>query len=66
MARYTVFTRYVGGREGNVGYDELKDAKADFEDGSNDCTKVFVELFETTDEDVKKLGRREVIAMRND
>lgn len=58
MARYTVLTLYVSGGDGDSGFDNLKDAQADFEDTGNDRTKVSVELWDNTGDEPKMIDRR--------
>ncbi|WP_334151636.1 hypothetical protein [Hyphomicrobium sp.] len=58
MARYTVLTQYVSGGDGDSGFDNLKDAEADFEDTTNDRTKVSVELWDNSGDEPTLIDSR--------
>lgn len=58
MSNFTVLTLYVGGGDGDAGYDTLEEAERDFEDTANDRTKVSVELWDNTGDEPRLIAER--------
>lgn len=55
MSKYTVYRQYISGRDGDKGFDNLVDAKRDFNDACKDDNVMCVELIDNIGNEPKIL-----------